>query len=121
MVVSNVAHVAMIIHVYCRSLFKIFNLFHTHVAGVFMYLLHILQCYVVNVCSKCFICFRRMLQLFHLSVAKVDMDVGLLNEEERASAGAIAGSMCTAAQRGCSPGPKGPLVPGCEPGLRFRD
>jgi hypothetical protein len=27
----------------------------------------------------------------------------------------------TTAQRGCSPGPKGPLVPGCEPGLRFRD
>jgi hypothetical protein len=27
----------------------------------------------------------------------------------------------TAAQRGFSPGPKGPLVPGCEPGLRFRD
>jgi hypothetical protein len=27
----------------------------------------------------------------------------------------------TAAQRGFSPGPKGPLVLGCEPGLRFRD
>jgi hypothetical protein len=27
-----------------------------------------------------------MLQLFHLSVAKVDLDVGLLSEEERASA-----------------------------------
>jgi hypothetical protein len=75
--------------------------------------------YVVNICSKCFICFRRMLQLFYLSVAKVDMDIGLLNEEEKASAGAIAGSMCTTAQRGYSLGPKGPLVPGYEPGLRF--
>jgi hypothetical protein len=28
---------------------------------------------------------------------------------------------CTAAQRGFSPGPKGPLVPCCEPRLRFRD
>jgi hypothetical protein len=27
----------------------------------------------------------------------------------------------TAAQRGFSPGLKGPLVPGCEPGLRFQD
>jgi hypothetical protein len=36
------AHVAMVIHVYCRSLFKIFHLFYTHVAGVFMYLLHVL-------------------------------------------------------------------------------
>jgi hypothetical protein len=27
----------------------------------------------------------------------------------------------TAAQQDFSPGPKGPLIPGCEPGLRFRD
>jgi hypothetical protein len=27
----------------------------------------------------------------------------------------------TAAQRGFSTGPKGPIVPGCEPGLKFRD
>jgi hypothetical protein len=30
-----------------------------------------------------------MLQSFHLSVAKVDLDVGLLSKEERASAGAM--------------------------------
>jgi hypothetical protein len=49
--------------------------------------------YVANVCSKCFIRSRCMLQLFHLSVAKVDLNVGLLSEEEGASAGAMAASM----------------------------
>jgi hypothetical protein len=39
--------------------------------------------YFANVCFKYFICSRRMLQLFHLSVAKVDLDLGLLSEEER--------------------------------------
>ena len=34
-----------------------------------------------------------MLQLVHLSVAKLDLDVGLLSEEERASAGAMTASM----------------------------
>ena len=34
-----------------------------------------------------------MLQLFHLNVAKIDLDVGLLSEEERASTGAMAASM----------------------------
>jgi hypothetical protein len=28
-----------------------------------------------SVCPECFICFRRMLQLFHLDIAKVDLDV----------------------------------------------
>ena len=80
-------------------------------------MLHMLQwlyTYVARVCSKYFICFRhvlqvfyldiarvamailqmyvlnvssssRMLQLFHLSVVKVDLDIELLSEEERAS------------------------------------
>jgi hypothetical protein len=47
-----------------------------------------LQIYVSNVPSV----FRRILQLFHLRIAKVDL-VGLLSEEERASAGAMAASM----------------------------
>ena len=34
-----------------------------------------------------------MLQLFPLSVAKIDLDVGLLSEKERASMGAIAASI----------------------------
>ena len=42
-----------------------------------------------SVCSKCFIYFNRTLQLFYLSVAKLDLDVGLFSEEERASVGAV--------------------------------
>jgi hypothetical protein len=33
-----------------------------------------------------------MLKLIHLSVAKIDLNVGLFSEEERASAGAMAAS-----------------------------
>jgi hypothetical protein len=33
--------------------------------------------------------FNRMLQLFHLSIAKLDLDIGLFSEEERASVGAM--------------------------------
>jgi hypothetical protein len=54
-----------------------FHLFQTHVASV---LSGCCNDYVANVYSKCFICFKRMLQLFHLSVAKVDVDIGLLSE-----------------------------------------
>ena len=32
-----------------------------------------------SVCPKCFICFRRMLQVLHLDVAKVDLDVAYTN------------------------------------------
>ena len=46
------------------------------------------------------LCCKYMFQIFHLveayvdlSVVKVDLDVGLLSEEERASAGAMATSM----------------------------
>jgi hypothetical protein len=44
---------------------------------VFIWMLHILQMTMLSVCSKCFICLRRMLQLFHLCVAKVNLDVGV--------------------------------------------
>jgi hypothetical protein len=39
---------------------------------VFIWMLHMSQwlyTYVANVCSKCFTCFRRMLQVFYLDVA----------------------------------------------------
>ena len=49
--------------------------------------------YVTNACSKYFICFERMFQLFYVIVVKLDLDVGLLSEEERASAGAMTTSM----------------------------
>ena len=82
----------MVIHVSCKSLFKMFHLFRMHVASVLSEYCICCNGYVVNICSKYFIYFRHMLQLFQLSVAKVDMDVGLLSEEERASAGAMMSS-----------------------------
>jgi hypothetical protein len=45
-------------------------------------MLHILQwlyTYVSSVCSDCFICFRRTLQVFHLDVAKVDLVLHMLH------------------------------------------
>jgi hypothetical protein len=65
----------------------------THVASVFSRCCICCNGYVANVCSKCFICFKCTLQLFYLSVVKVDLDVALLSEKERASAGAMAASM----------------------------
>jgi hypothetical protein len=34
--------------------------------------------YVSIVCSNCFICLRRMLQVFHLDIAKVDLNVAYI-------------------------------------------
>ena len=34
-----------------------------------------LYVYVSSVCSNCFICFRRILQVFYVDVARVDLDV----------------------------------------------
>jgi hypothetical protein len=33
----------------------------------------------LSVYSKCFICFRRMLQVFYLDIAKVDLDVAYIS------------------------------------------
>jgi hypothetical protein len=57
------------------------QVFHLAVAKVDMNVAYVpmtIHMYVANVCSKCFICFRRMLQVFHLDVAKLDMDVALI-------------------------------------------
>jgi hypothetical protein len=91
----DVAHVVMVIRVCCKSLFKMFHLFQTHIITYkyFIWMLHIFQWLCCKVCSKYLICFKHILQLFHLSIAKVDLDVGLLSEEERASLGAMAVSM----------------------------
>ena len=83
----------MVIHVCCKSLFKIFYLFQTHVASILAGRCICCNGYVVIVYSKCFICFECMFQLFHVSVVKLDLDVGLLSEEERPNAGAMAASM----------------------------
>jgi hypothetical protein len=33
------------------------------------------ETHIASVCFKCFICFRDMLQVFHMDVAKLDRDV----------------------------------------------
>jgi hypothetical protein len=94
----DVTHVASVLEVCSKSLFKIFHLFQMYVASVS----GCCTCYngyVACVCSKCFSCFSRMLQLFHLSVAKINLNVGWSNEEERTSAGAMAALVVSWRQR----------------------
>ena len=43
-----------------------------------VHMLQWLYMYVLSVCSKCFIYFRRMLQVFYLEVAKLDRDVAYM-------------------------------------------
>jgi hypothetical protein len=64
----------MAMHIYFKSVFKMFHRFQTYVASVYLDVV-----YVANVCSDCFICFKRMLQFFYLSVAKVDRCGGSLS------------------------------------------
>jgi hypothetical protein len=51
--------------------------FYNNIAKVDRDIAHVTMAipYVLSVCSKCFICIRRMLQVFYLYVAKVDLDV----------------------------------------------
>jgi hypothetical protein len=56
----DVAYIAMAIHVCCKCVFEMFQLFSLDVICCSGY-----TCmYIVSVCSKCFICFRHMLQMF---------------------------------------------------------
>ena len=93
-----------------------FHLSHTYAASVLSGCCICYNDYVASVCSKYFICFNRMLQLFHLSVAKVDLNVGLFSEEERASAGAMAASTVSWRHRstggcvGVRAGARGPFL-----------
>jgi hypothetical protein len=77
-----------------------FHLFQTYVASVLSRYCIFYNDYVASVYSKCFICFSHMLQLFHLSVATVDLNVGLFSKEETSSVGATAAS--TVSWRQCS-------------------
>jgi hypothetical protein len=49
--------------------------FYIDLAKVVRDVAHVAMVFFSSVCHKCFICFRRMLQVFHLNVAKVDLDV----------------------------------------------
>jgi hypothetical protein len=50
-------------------LFFMLQVLHLDVSKVDRDVRHVMQ-YVLSVCSKCFICFRYMLQIFYLNVAK---------------------------------------------------
>jgi len=60
----DLTYVAMAIHVCCKCVFQMFQLFHLDVAYVAV-ATHVC---CKSVCSKCFTCFRRMLQMFYLNV-----------------------------------------------------
>jgi hypothetical protein len=63
----------------CKRMFQVFQIFQLYVIKIEMlHMLKRLYMYVLSVCSKRFICFRRMLQLFHLDVAKLDWDVAYI-------------------------------------------
>jgi hypothetical protein len=50
----------------CKRMFQVFHVFQTYVSSG--------CCIYMNVASVCFKCFIRMLQVFHLDVAKLDLD-----------------------------------------------
>jgi hypothetical protein len=90
---QDITYVAMPIHVYCKRLFQIFQLFHKYVARVLWvlhmfhtlcckcWMLHVFHTYVASVSSRCHIfaiaihvfssCFKRMLQVFQKYVVNV--------------------------------------------------
>jgi hypothetical protein len=69
------------IHACCKHIFQVFHVSHTYVvsilSGCCIYFAMATNVFsgVSNVCCKCFNSFRRMLQVFHLSVANVDLGV----------------------------------------------
>ena len=70
----DVAHVAMAVHVCCKHLFQMFHLlFHTYVASVLIWMLHMFHIYVARVCSKMFHLFQSYVvaSVFTLQVANV--------------------------------------------------
>jgi hypothetical protein len=59
-----------------RACFKCFICFHNVCCKCFYQnVAFIANRYIASVCSERFMYFSRMLQLFHLSVAKVDLDI----------------------------------------------
>ena len=91
---GDVAYVAIVSEVCCKSMFRVFQryvsalFFRMHVAIVFICMLHMFPTYVACVLLGCFRCvfqvfqkhissvstvFRRILQLLYLDVSKVDL------------------------------------------------
>jgi hypothetical protein len=94
----DVAYVAMVVHLCCNRLSLMFHffctrmlqVFQTHVSSVssifFLYVASVAsECFksrsvcctccndILTICPKYFICFRHMLQMFHLDIIKVDL------------------------------------------------
>ena len=63
----DVAYVAMVIHLYCKCLFPIFHLFfHTNVASVFVWMLHMCHTYVAIVLSGRCVCVSMVFKCSHV-------------------------------------------------------
>jgi hypothetical protein len=56
---------------------RMFQVFHLDIAYILQWLYTCFSC-VSNVCCKCFGCFGRLLQVFHLDVAKLDLVLHML-------------------------------------------
>jgi hypothetical protein len=87
---QDVAYVAMVIHICCKHLFLMFQLFQTYDAHVylgvayvshlcckcFIQMLHRLHTYVASVSSRCCICFAIATHVFYTYVASVSTIFG---------------------------------------------
>jgi hypothetical protein len=81
----DVVYIVLVIHVCCKCMFQMFQLFQKYVAISDVLYVAVRQCpytdmfffrkslytYVARVCSKYFICFRYMLQVFHEQAQEV--------------------------------------------------
>ena len=61
----DVAYVAMVVHVCCKSLFQMFHrFFQTYVASVFIWMLHMFHKYVASILSGCCVYFTIVFKCF---------------------------------------------------------
>jgi hypothetical protein len=97
-------------HIYCKFFICMLHLFYTYIASVLsecciylQWLIHIYFPRVLDVRCKCFNCFRRMLQMFHLNIIKVDLVLHILQLDPSAVTACYSCWTCLHA-RGCGGG-----------------
>jgi hypothetical protein len=73
----DIVYVAMTIHVCCKCMFQMFQLFQTYVASVFIWMFHTLQVYASNVSVVS--TFKGMLQVLCLDVTYVALAIYVLS------------------------------------------
>ena len=74
----DVAYVAMAIHACVEGhVSSVLSVFRRMLQVFYLDVVYDANGYVASICCECFICFRCMLQLFHLSIIKVNLDVGV--------------------------------------------